>query len=64
MGGGYYRLDDPDNGSEELAGTLPAAKEGRREASRFAPDASLTVMLLAAALFLASWVLGRLKGLP
>jgi len=62
LGGGYYRLD-PKKGPEELLKSLPPEREGRREASRFDPDGSLAVMLLAAALFFASWILGRLKGL-
>jgi len=62
LGGGYYR-PKPDEGPETMLKALPPERAGRREASRFDPDGSQGVMLLAAALFFASWVLGRLKGL-
>jgi len=62
FGGAYYRLD-PKKGPEEMLKSLPPERKGRREAFRFDPDGSLAVMLLAAALFFASWILGRLKGL-
>jgi len=63
MGGGYYRLD-PNKGPDELLKNLPPSREGKKESSRFDPDASLVVMLLATALFFATWIVGRLKGLP
>ncbi len=63
LGGGYYRLKPGEGPPEALLKSLPPEREGRTEASRFDPDNSLTVMLLAAALFLAGWILGRFKGL-
>ena len=63
LGGGYYRLKLDEGPPEALLKSLPPDREGRTEASRFDPDNSLAVMLLAAALFFASWILGRFKGL-
>jgi len=62
MGGGYHRLKF-NEGPEAMLKALPPEREGRKEVSRFDPDTSLIVMLLAAALFFASWILGRFKGL-
>lgn len=63
LGGNYYRLKPDEGPPAALLKSLPPEREGRAEASRFDPDNSLPVMLLAAALFLASWILGRFKGL-
>ena len=63
LGGGYYRLNLNEGPPAALLKSLPPNREGRAEASRFDPDNSLSVMLLAAALFLSSWILGRFKGL-
>ena len=63
LGGNYYRLKLDEGPPEALLKSLPPDREGRKEVSRFDPDNSLSVMLLAAALFLASWIIGRFKGL-